>query len=214
MRMRRKKNRDSRFENCLEYVAQTPEENKGKWRELFNKSDNATLHVEIGCGKGGFITELAKRNPDTCYVAMEKCLDALILALEKIKAQDIKNVICICGDAENLTEIFDENEADRIYLNFSDPWKKARQAKRRLTHRRFLEKYKLILKPEGEIHFKTDNRPLFDFSLEEFAETGVKVSELTFDLHNSEYNEGNIMTEYEATFSAKGFPINRCVCKF
>lgn len=211
--MRKKKNRDSRFEACISYVAQTPEQNKGKWRELFkNKSD--TLHLEIGCGKGGFILELAKRNPDINYVAMEKCIDALILTLEKIKAEDIKNVICICDDAEKLLEMFDENEIDRIYLNFSDPWKKARQAKRRLTYRRFLEKYRQILKPDGDLHFKTDNRPLFDFSLEEFELMNVKVSELCFDLHNSPYNENNIMTEYEKTFSEKGFPINRCVCKF
>ena len=213
MRMRRKKNRDSRFENCIEYVATAPEENKGKWRELFS-CNKTVLHVEIGCGKGGFITKLAEQNKDICYVAMEKCLDALILTLEKIKKAELKNVICICGDAENLTEIFDCDEIDRLYLNFSDPWKKSKQAKRRLTHRRFLEKYKNVLKKDGEIHFKTDNRPLFDFSLEEFEAMNMKISELTFDLHNSEYNKGNIMTEYEATFSAKGFPINRCVCKF
>ena len=212
MRMRRKKNRDSRFENCIQLVATEPFENKGKWKEVFG-NDNP-VHLEIGCGKGGFILELAKRNPDINYVAMEKCLDALILALEKAKKDELKNVIYICDDAEKLPEMFEKNEVSRIYLNFSDPWKKARQAKRRLTHRRFLDKYKTILVEDGEIHFKTDNRPLFDFSLEEFAETGVKVSDLTFDLHNSEYNEGNIMTEYEKTFSGKGFTINRCVCKF
>ena len=212
MRMRRKKNRDSRFENCIDLVSTEPLENKGKWKEVF-ENDNP-VHLEIGCGKGGFILELAKRNPDINYVAMEKCLDALIIALEKAKNEELKNVIYICDDAEKLPEMFEKDEVSRIYLNFSDPWKKARQAKRRLTHRRFLEKYKQILVADGEIHFKTDNRPLFDFSLEEFAETGVNVSELTYDLHNSEYNEGNIMTEYEKTFSQKGFTINRCVLKF
>ena len=212
MRMRRKKNRDSRFENCIDLVATEPLENKGKWKQVF-ENDNP-VHLEIGCGKGGFILELAKRNPDINYVAMEKCLDALIIALEKAKNEELKNVIYICDDAEKLPEMFEKDEVSRIYLNFSDPWKKARQAKRRLTHRRFLEKYKQILVADGEIHFKTDNRPLFDFSLEEFAETGVNVSELTFDLHNSAYNEGNIMTEYEKTFSQKGFTINRCVLKF
>lgn len=212
MRMRRKKNRDSRFENCIDLVATEPLENKGKWKQVF-ENDNP-VHLEIGCGKGGFILELAKRNPDINYVAMEKCLDALIIALEKAKNEELKNVIYICDDAEKLPEMFEKDEVSRIYLNFSDPWKKARQAKRRLTHRRFLEKYKQILVADGEIHFKTDNRPLFDFSLEEFAETGVNVSELTYDLHNSEYNEGNIMTEYEKTFSQKGFTINRCVLKF
>lgn len=212
MRMRRKKNRDSRFENCIDLVSTEPLENKGKWKEVF-ENDNP-VHLEIGCGKGGFILELAKRNPDINYVAMEKSLDALIIALEKAKNEELKNVIYICDDAEKLPEMFEKDEVSRIYLNFSDPWKKARQAKRRLTHRRFLEKYKQILVADGEIHFKTDNRPLFDFSLEEFAETGVNVSELTYDLHNSEYNEGNIMTEYEKTFSQKGFTINRCVLKF
>ena len=212
MRMRRKKNRDSRFENCIDLVATEPLENKGKWKAVFENEN--PIHLEIGCGKGGFILENAKRNPGINYVAMEKCLDALILALEKAKNENLTNVIYVCDDAEKLPEMFEKDEVSRIYLNFSDPWKKARQAKRRLTHRRFLEKYKQILVSDGEIHFKTDNRPLFDFSLEEFAETGVNVSELTYDLHNSEYNEGNIMTEYERTFSQKGFTINRCVLKF
>lgn len=212
MRMRRKKNREARFENCIDWVVQEPEQLKGVWREHFG--GDSALHVEIGCGKGGFITELAKKNPEIYYVAMEKCVDALILALEKAKEQNLQNVLFISGDAENITEIFDSGEADRIYLNFSDPWKKGKQAKRRLTHRRFLEKYKTILKKDGELHFKTDNRPLFDFSLEEFEAMQMQIAELTYDLHNSPYNADNIQTEYEKTFSEKGFPINRCVCKF
>ena len=213
MRMRRKKNREARFENCIEFVVQNPETAKGEWNTKLFKRE-APLHVEIGCGKGGFITKLAALHPEINFVAMEKCVDALILALEKAKAQEIKNVLYISGDAENLTEIFAPGEADRIYLNFSDPWKKSKQAKRRLTHRRFLEKYKTVLKPDGELHFKTDNRPLFDFSLEEFEAMNMHLSELTNDLHNSEYDKDNIRTEYEETFSAKGFPINRCVCRF
>ena len=213
MRMRRKKNREARFENCIEFVVQNPETVKGEWcTKLFKRK--APLHVEIGCGKGGFITKLAALHPEINYVAMEKCVDALILALEKAKAMEIKNVLFISGDAENLTEIFAPGEADRIYLNFSDPWKKSKQAKRRLTHRRFLEKYKTVLNPDGELHFKTDNRPLFDFSLEEFEAMNMHLSELTNELHNSEYDKDNIRTEYEETFSAKGFPINRCVCRF
>lgn len=212
MRMRKKKNRDSRFENCIDIAVLEPEKYKGKWREVFHNLN--PLHIEIGCGKGGFILELAKRNPNINYVAIEKCMDVIILAMEKIKSSELNNVRFLLGDANRLTEIFDSCEVERIYLNFSDPWKKARQAKRRLTYVTFLEKYKHVLSKEGEVHFKTDNRPLFDFSLEQFEEFGAKVSELTFDLHNSEYNENNIMTEYEKTFSEKGFTINRCVISF
>lgn len=212
MRMRKKKNRDSRFENCIDIAVLEPEKHKGKWREVFHNLN--PLHIEIGCGKGGFILELAKRNPNINYVAIEKCMDVIILAMEKIKSSELNNVRFLLGDANRLTEIFDSCEVERIYLNFSDPWKKARQAKRRLTYVSFLEKYKYVLSKEGEVHFKTDNRPLFDFSLEQFEEFGAKVSELTFDLHNSEYNENNIMTEYEKTFSEKGFTINRCVISF
>ena len=210
--MRRKKNRDARFENCSHLASVTPSENKGKWKEFFG-NDNP-VHIEIGCGKGAFITALAEQNKNINYVAMEKCLDVIILAMEKINKTDLKNVCFIHGDANDLLEIFEENEAERIYLNFSDPWKKSRQAKRRLTYRTFLEKYKHILKKDGQVHFKTDNRPLFDFSLEEFDAFGAKVSELTYDLHNSEYNQGNIQTEYEKIFSEKGFTINRCVISF
>jgi len=212
MRMRRKKNRDSRFENCIELAVLEPQTHKGNWNNIFG--NNNPLHVEIGCGKGGFILQLAQINPNINYVAIEKCLDVLILAMEKIKNANIKNVKFLFGDANILTEIFDAGEVQRIYLNFSDPWKKSRQAKRRLTYVAFLEKYKTVLDECGEVHFKTDNRPLFDFSLEQFEEFGAKVSQLTFDLHNSEYNVGNIMTEYEKNFSEKGFPINRCVVSF
>ncbi|MBQ2897538.1 MAG: tRNA (guanosine(46)-N7)-methyltransferase TrmB [Clostridia bacterium] len=212
MRMRRKKNRDTRFENCIELAVLEPQNHKGNWNKLFGNQN--PVHVEIGCGKGGFILELARRNPDVNFVAIEKCLDVLILAMEKIKNEQIKNVRFLFGDANVLTDIFDCGEVERIYLNFSDPWKKSRQAKRRLTYVTFLEKYKYVLSEDGEVYFKTDNRPLFDFSLEQFELFGAKISELTFDLHNSEYNYNNIMTEYEKNFSEKGFPINRCVVTF
>ena len=212
MRMRRKKNRDSRFENCIEFAVLEPQNHKGNWKTLFGNKN--PIHIEIGCGKGGFILKLAEQNPDINYVAIEKCLDVLILAMEKIKNANLPNVKFLFGDANVLMEIFDVGEIDRIYLNFSDPWKKSRQAKRRLTYISFLEKYKTVLSKYGEVHFKTDNRPLFDFSLEQFEQFGANVSELTFDLHNSEYNKDNIMTEYEKNFSEKGFAINRCVVSF
>ena len=213
MRMRRKKNRDARFEECIDYAVTNPAEMAGKWSGVFEKRE-APLHAEIGCGKGGFIVQFAEREPDINFIAFEKCLDVLIMAMEKVKAKGLKNVKFVYGDAANLDEYFAEGELERIYLNFSDPWKKSGQYKRRLTYRGFLAKYKKVLKCGGKVWFKTDNRPLFDFSLQEFADTGCSVDELTFDLHNSEYNENNIMTEYEKNFSEKGFPINRCVVGF
>ena len=142
---------------------------------------------------------------------MERVSDVILLAAERIKAEDIKNVKFIIGDARNLKEYFPDSSIARLYLNFSDPWPKKGYAKRRLTHRSFLELYKEILVPNGEIVFKTDNIGLFEFSLEEFTAAGFKLKELTYDLHNSEYNDGNIVTEYEKNFSEKGFKINRVV---
>ena len=213
MRMRRKKNRDARFESCIEYAVVNPEETKGCWREVFENKD-APLHAEIGCGKGGFIVQFAEREPGINFIAFEKCLDVLIMAMEKVKARGLKNVKFVYGDAQKLDEYFSDGELERLYLNFSDPWKKSRQYKRRLTYRGFLAKYRKILCEGGKVWFKTDNRPLFDFSLDEFKDTGCSVEELTYDLHNSEYNADNIMTEYEKNFSEKGFTINRCVIGF
>ena len=210
--MRKKKNRDSRFEACSHLHISEPELNKGKWNEVFGNENE--IRLEIGCGKGDFICALAQREPNVNFIAIEKCMDVIILAMEKAIRADIKNVRFMWADAANLLEVFEENEISNIYLNFSDPWKKSKQAKRRLTYRTFLAIYNKILKPEGFVEFKTDNRSLFDFSLEEFEFYGAKIDQLTFDLHNSEYNEGNIQTEYERNFSAKGFPINRCRIQF
>ena len=169
------------------------------------------VELEIGCGKGSFITGMSKRFPGRSFIAMERVSDVILLAAERIKAEDIKNVKFIIGDARNLKEYFPDSSIARLYLNFSDPWPKKGYAKRRLTHRSFLELYKEILVPNGEIVFKTDNIGLFEFSLEEFTAAGFKLKELTYDLHNSEYNDGNIVTEYEKNFSEKGFKINRVV---
>ncbi len=208
MRMRKKKHGAERMEACADITINNPYELKGKWKESF---DNKPLFIEIGCGKGGFVTQLAMKNPDIMYIAFEKVPDVIMLAMEKAKQLEIQNIRFVCADAEKLEEIFEESETDGIYLNFSDPWPKKRHAKRRLTYRTYLEKYKKILKDDGKIFFKTDNRPLFDFSLEEFEAANLKISELTYDLHNSEYNKDNIQTEYEKTFSARGFTINRAV---
>ena len=168
----------------------------------------APLHIEVGCGKGDFITELARRNPEIFYIAVEKVSNVAVLAMEKAKAAELANLKFIRGDFADAAEFFPDGSVERIYLNFSDPWPKNGYAKRRLTHGRFLELYKRILAPNGEIHFKTDNRELFEFSLETFPENGFELNNVTFDLHSSDF-EGNIMTEYERRFSEMGVPICR-----
>ena len=208
MRMRKKKNGTKRMEECSSIHIQNAPEMKGKWKEL---SQGKELYAEIGCGKGRFILETAKRNPDKFFVGFEKIADVIVLAMEKVKEAELDNVVFVCDDAERITEIFEVSELDGLYLNFSDPWPKKRHAKRRLTFVSFLEKYKTVIKDGGKIFFKTDNRPLFDFSLEQFEEAKIPLSDVTFDLHNSEYEKDNIHTEYEDNFSAKGFSINRLV---
>lgn len=195
-----------------EYVTQNPKELKGRWRE--HLGSDAPIHVEIGMGKGKFITALAELHPEINYIGVEKYASVLIRAIEKKKErEDLTNLAFLAVDAAELPEMFEKGEIDRIYLNFSDPWPKERHARRRLTSREFLARYEQFLKPDGEICFKTDNRALFEFSLEEAKEAGWELSEVTFDLHHSEYAEGNVMTEYEEKFSAKGNPIHRLVAK-
>ena len=192
------------------YVVQEPKELKGKWHEFFG--NNNPIRIEVGMGKGKFIMELAEKNPDINYVGIERYSSVLLRGLQKRAEMDVSNIYFMRIDALELAEVFDAEEVDRIYLNFSDPWPKDRHAKRRLTHKNFLDLYKKILAHDGEIHFKTDNRALFDFSLESFRENGWELSEVTFDLHNSDF-EGNIMTEYEEKFSGLGFTINRLVAR-
>lgn len=195
------------------YAIKDPESYYGKWRELFGKDITAKLHIEIGMGKGKFIQQMATVNPDISYVGIEKFSSVLIRALEKRPELETDNLYFLRFDAENITSIFSEGEVDRIYLNFSDPWPKDRHAKRRLTSVQFLERYKSILAPEGEIMFKTDNKVLFDFSLEQAKLAGWNIVEYTYDLHNSPMNEGNIMTEYEERFSSMGTPICKMIIK-
>ena len=191
------------------YVFTEPEGMKGTWKDVFGNSN--PVHIEIGMGKGVFITTLASQNPDINYVGIEKYSSVLLRAVEKQDELQLPNLRFIRMDAENIEEVFDKDEVDRIYLNFSDPWPKDRHAKRRLTSTRFLERYDNILTPEGRVMFKTDNKDLFDFSLEQVEEAGWILENHTYDLHHSEYNEGNVMTEYEEKFSAKGNPICRLV---
>ena len=199
--------RETIIEN--QFSIQQPEQMKGKWHEVFQ--NDHPIHIEVGMGKGQFIIEMARRNPEVNYIGIEKYSSVLVIAVEKLEDFEQDNLRLIRMDAENIEEVFDKDEVDRIYLNFSDPWPKDRHAKRRLTSTRFLERYDNILTPEGRVMFKTDNKDLFDFSLEQVEEAGWILENHTYDLHHSEYNEGNVMTEYEEKFSAKGNPICRLV---
>lgn len=206
MRMRKKKNCSARMEQCADIWIKEPEKLKGRWAECFGNGNN--IHIEIGCGKGDFVVGMAKLNPDINFIAIEKVEDVIVMAMEKAKAAGLTNVLFTDMDAEKIEDIFERGEIRRIYLNFSDPWKKKKQAKRRLTHKRFLDRYKAVLLQGDYIFFKTDNKALFDFSLNSFAEENFKMSNISLDLHNSDF-EGNVMTEYEKRFSGMGMPIYR-----
>lgn len=196
------------------YVIQNPEEMKGKWSSSVFLNRNP-IHIEVGMGKGKFIMELAKKNPEINYIGIEKYSSVLLRGLQKMEEEPLDNIVFIRMDAENICDIFDEGEIDKIYLNFSDPWPKDRHAKRRLPSRQFLERFSHILKKGNKLEFKTDNRALFDFALEEIPFTGWVVDEYTYDLHNNErMNEGNIMTEYEEKFSSMGNPICKYIIHF
>ena len=211
MRMRRMKNLDSRMAATAAYRIENPADRKGIWREL--KKDCTALWVEVGCGKGKFTAETAQANPDVLLIAVERCREAMVVAMEKAQNMGLKNVFFIDMDVSNIEEIFAPGEMDRLFINFPDPWPRKKNGKRRLTHRGFLDKYCRTVKEGGEIHFKTDNAPLFEFSVEEFAACGLEVKNLTRNLH--ENGIVGIMTGYEEKFHALGTPINRCeiICK-
>lgn len=193
-----------------EYVFTEPEGMCGTWHEVFGNAN--PVHIEIGMGKGRFISTLASMNPDINYVGIEKYSSVLLRAVEKQEELQLGNLRFIRMDAENIERVFGRGEVGRIYLNFSDPWPKDRHAKRRLTSRQFFARYDNILKKDGSVEFKTDNRPLFDFSVEEVQAAGWKLEAVTYDLHHDAvFNEGNVMTEYEERFSAQGNPICKLV---
>ena len=209
MRMRRMRNLEPRMEKCAALRIEDPAALKGNWRSL--KPGCTQLWVEVGCGKGKFTAETAAANPDVLLIAVERCREAMVVAMEKAQSMNLSNVFYIDMDVANIEEIFAGFEIDRLFINFPDPWPRKKNAKRRLTHRGFLDKYCRVVK--GEIHFKTDNAPLFEFSVEEFAACGLEVKNLTQNLH--ENGIVGIMTGYEEKFHALGTPINRCevVCK-
>ncbi len=212
MRMRPKKNRDKRMDAVKDWFVQQDENGVVLIDSSFE--NDSELFLEIGCGKGAFITGLSKQYPDKRLLAVELVPDVLMMAMEKANREDARNVRFLHANAENIADIIPEGSVSRLYLNFSDPWPKKRNAKRRLTSPLFLERYKKILAKDGKIIFKTDNKGLFDYSLESFVENGFAVSEVCFDLHSDPvFSVDNIKTEYEMNFSAKGFLINRLVAQ-
>lgn len=209
MRLRNIKGADEAVAESI-YCIQNPQEHKGNWHSLFLNTN--PIHMEIGMGKGKFIMELASLNPDINYIGVERYTSVLYRALQKMEAEPLPNLKFLCIDAKILPEIFAPGEIDKIYLNFSDPWPKERHTKRRLTSGVFLSCYDAVLAPRGTLEFKTDNRDLFTFSMEEIPENGWKISASTTDLHkDTSMNQGNVMTEYEEKFSAMGNPIYKLI---
>lgn len=192
-------------------VIKRPEDQRGCWQQVFGNRN--PIYIEIGTGKGRFILNMAERYPDINFIGIERYSSVLLRAVEKYDTEEfyrLKNVRFVCMDARNIEDVFAEEEIGRIYLNFSDPWPKARHAKRRLTSSEFLERYEKVLEPGGEIEFKTDNTALFNFSIEQIKETGWTLTGFTYDLHhNEEMAKDNVMTEYEEKFSRNGNPINK-----
>lgn len=211
MRRRRKKGSDEKLLSYTNYVLKDDVEIlKGSWNKRFNNAN--PIHVEFGTGRGKFITTLAKQNPNINYIAMEIKEEVLLKAVEKAEVEELDNILFIWGDVSNILNLFEKGELSRIYVNFCDPWPKTRWAKRRLTHANFLNLYKVILNEEGEVHFKTDNEKLFEFSLNEIASNNWLLKNICLDLANNEIID-NVTTEYEDKFMSQGMKIFRCEAK-
>ena len=211
MRVRNRKGAGELLANHPQYVISNPEECRGKWSEIFG--NDHPIHIEVGSGKGAFITGMARQHPDINYIGIDIQLSVLSYALDKVLAAGVPNVKLLRVDGSSLTNYFAPAEISRLYLNFSDPWPKKRHEKRRLTYKTFLETYQEILPEKGEIHFKTDNRGLFEYSLASFSQYGMTLQQVWLDLHASDF-EGNVMTEYEEKFSNKGQVIYRVEARF
>jgi len=193
-----------------EYVVQDYKGQKGNWNSVF--SNENPIHIEVGMGKGRFLMDMTVLNPQINYVGIEMYSSVLLRAVQKMEETPLANLRFIRMDAREIEEVFDQEEVDKIYLNFSDPWPKDRHAKRRLPSRQFLARFDHILKKDGHLEFKTDNKDLFDFAVEEVEPAGWKIDGITYDLHNDEkMNQGNVMTEYEEKFSSKGNPIYKYI---
>ncbi|MCP3025336.1 tRNA (guanosine(46)-N7)-methyltransferase TrmB [Halobacillus sp. A5] len=211
MRLRNKPWADEFMRENNHIIIEEPAKYKGAWQSAFNKPQ--PLHLEIGSGKGQFAAGMGKQHPDINFIGVERVKSVIVGALKKVLNADTSNVRLLNEDAEDLRELFQTSEVDHIYLNFSDPWPKSRHEKRRLTFPSFLDQYKDILKEEGKITLKTDNRGFFEYSVASFSQYGMIVEEISLDLH--EVNDPlNVTTEYEEKFSEKGQPIYRCKARF
>ena len=206
MRMRKKPNLVPRMERCTRVLIKDPESHRGHWKELMPEAK--AVHIELGCGKGRFTAETAAQMPDTLLIAVERVPDAMVIAMERVCAQELQNVFFIDGDAAKLPAYFAPGEVERIYINFCDPWPGSRHAKRRLTHPNFLNLYRQVLTEGGAIHFKTDNRDLFEWSLLQFPQASFSLEAVTRDLHAN--GICGVMTDYEEKFHNLGTPINWC----
>ncbi|MGN0733337.1 MAG: tRNA (guanosine(46)-N7)-methyltransferase TrmB [Emergencia sp.] len=210
MRQRRIKNLEEKLAECSSYITENPKAVKGRWHEVFG-NDNP-IYLELGCGKGQFISENARRNPACNYIAVEGALSVVLRALEKAKEAELENITFVLEYVQDLRDFFEDGELAGIFLNFSDPWPKERHAKRRLTYCKRLLHYCQVLEKGGSIRFKTDNEGLFAFTLEQIEEAGLEIIEMSRDLHNVQLNpelaEGNITTEYEDKFAGIGKNIN------
>ena len=211
MRVRNRKGATELLEAHPQYVILNPADAKGRWQEIFG--NDHPIHVEVGSGKGAFVSGMAKANPDINYIGIDIQKSVLSYALDKVLATDVPNIKLLWVDGSDLTDYFEGGEIDRLYLNFSDPWPKKRHEKRRLTYQSFLATYQQILPENGEIHFKTDNRGLFEYSLVSFSQYGMKLKGVWLDLHASDF-EDNVLTEYEQKFANKGQVIYRVEAAF
>ena len=211
MRVRNRKGATELLEAHPQYVILNPADAKGRWQEIFG--NDHPIHVEVGSGKGAFVSGMAKANPEINYIGIDIQKSVLSYALDKVLATDVPNIKLLWVDGSDLTDYFEEGEIDRLYLNFSDPWPKKRHEKRRLTYQSFLATYQQILPENGEIHFKTDNRGLFEYSLVSFSQYGMKLKGGWLDLHASDF-EDNVLTEYEQKFANKGQVIYRVEAAF
>ena len=195
-----------------EFVIQEPKNMKGNWRTFFENHNE--IHIEVGMGKGRFMMEMAEKNPEINYLGIEMYSSVLLRAVQKMEEKELHNLRFILMDAREIAEVFDHEEVDRIFLNFSDPWPKDRHAKRRLPSRQFLQRFEQVLKKDGVIEFKTDNRDLFDFAVEETEPAGWEILEISYDLHQDEkMMKDNVMTEYEERFCSLGNPIYKYIIR-
>ncbi|WP_332697562.1 tRNA (guanosine(46)-N7)-methyltransferase TrmB [Halalkalibacter lacteus] len=211
MRLRNKPGAKEELNQNPEIIIRNPEKCRGQWKEIFG--NNNPIYVEVGTGKGQFLMGMSMLHPDVNFIGVEKYESVLITAMNRAKESSQTNVKFLNEDVSDILEFFEASEIDRVFINFTDPWPKNRHEKRRLTYKGFLEMYEQVLKEGGDIHLKTDNQGLFEYSLESFTSYGMTLHHVSLDLHRSNI-EGNVMTEYEQRFSRKGMRIYRCEAKF